>query len=461
LHIELTPGVLYNLGTATYRQLKAIQRMMAPQNIPSSAPLYRDPVELLQLLLEAPLPASGTHPPLGVDNQHGASEHTQGGILQLLRALLEASPTHAGTKRSLGGQHPEWMQIASDDLQLLQTLLEALPPHVHERMGPIALRSAEQQRQLVLARVPPASRFNILLLRTQQLLLVAAVLVGGYWFVDGPLYDWMHERRVAPVTRAAGVSRTAVVHRAASPNIGGPSSSAAKVSIAQLSAARARAQGLPAAAPASAMVSLSSVSTAPSPALPEEASLAWRAQAAALTVSTQVPADQAGADAASTPSQMTPTPMILPSIEPIQPLVLPIAEPAYLLIPSIGVDTSVVEVFAEGDEWQSAEFAAGYLHGTARAGEAGNMAISGHLGLRGGVFASLPALQPGADIYVDAAGWRYHYLMRGSQVVWPNQVEVLYPEETTTLTLLTCTNWDTQRLVVTADLMEARPIETQ
>jgi sortase A len=187
-------------------------------------------------------------------------------------------------------------------------------------------------------------------------------------------------------------------------------------------------------------------------------------------VPTQSQANLVGAEAAPTPSQVIPTaapspeptqPIALPVVEPVQPIVLPIAEPTHLIIPSIGIDTPVVEVFAVGDEWEVAEFAAGYFHGTALAGEVGNMAISGHLGLRGGVFAALPALQPGADIYVDAAGWRYHYLMRGSQVVWPNQIEVLYPEETTTLTLITCANWDTQRLVVTADLMEARPIEAQ
>jgi LPXTG-site transpeptidase (sortase) family protein len=355
------------------------------------------------------------------------------------------------------------MQITGDDLQLLQTLLEALPPHLHERMGPIALRSAEEQRRLVLAGVPPASRFDILLLRAQQLLLLAAVLVGGYWFVDGPFYDWLHMRRVAPVTQAAGAARTAVVQSATSLNVVGSSGSASNVLIAQPGAARARAQPLPAVAPTSAIVSQAGVSSSTAP---EETSLSWRAQAAALSVSTPspgvtAPANPASAEGAQAPSQPAPTAMMLPSVEPIQPIVLPVAEPTYLLIPSIGVDISVVEVFAVGDEWEVAEFAAGYLHGTALAGEAGNMAISGHLGLRGGVFATLPALRPGADIYVDAAGWRYHYLMRGSKLVWPNQVEVLYPEETTTLTLITCSNWDTQRLVVTADLMEARPIEPQ
>ena len=85
------------------------------------------------------------------------------------------------------------------------------------------------------------------------------------------------------------------------------------------------------------------------------------------------------------------------------------------------------------------------------------MAISGHLGLRGGVFATLPALQPGADIYIDAGGWRYHYRVRESKNVWPEQVEILDQTPTAVLTLLTCTNWDTQRLVVVADLVESKP----
>jgi len=59
---------------------------------------------------------------------------------------------------------------------------------------------------------------------------------------------------------------------------------------------------------------------------------------------------------------------------------------------------------------------------------------------------------------LDAAGWRYHYRVRETKSVWPNQVEVLESTPMPVLTLLTCTNWDTQRLVVVADLIDSKPI---
>ena len=134
------------------------------------------------------------------------------------------------------------------------------------------------------------------------------------------------------------------------------------------------------------------------------------------------------------------------------------ALPAYLRVPSIRVDTPVEEVFVVDDEWQVAEYAAGYLHGTGLPGSPGNVVIAGHAGLRGGVFRKLDSLANGADIFVDAGGWRYHYRVRESRSVAPTQLDVLDPTSGATLTLLTCTDWDTQRLIVTADLVESQPL---
>jgi sortase A len=121
----------------------------------------------------------------------------------------------------------------------------------------------------------------------------------------------------------------------------------------------------------------------------------------------------------------------------------------------------VKEVFIVDGVWEVAEYAAGYLHGTALPGnyssEGGNTVLAGHAGLRGAVFGSLGALSAGDDIYLDAGGWRYHYRVREVKSVWPTQVEVLDLTSTPVLTLLTCTNWDTQRLVVVADLVGSKP----
>lgn len=131
-------------------------------------------------------------------------------------------------------------------------------------------------------------------------------------------------------------------------------------------------------------------------------------------------------------------------------------QPVRLLIPAVGLDTPVKEVFVVDGVWEVAEYAAGYLHGTALPGD-GNTALAGHAGIRGAVFRDLGRLKPGDDVLLDAGGWRYHYRVRSSTNVWPTQVEVLDPTPTPVLTLMTCTNWDTQRLVVVADLIDAKP----
>jgi len=48
--------------------------------------------------------------------------------------------------------------------------------------------------------------------------------------------------------------------------------------------------------------------------------------------------------------------------------------------------------------------------------------------------------------------------VRDTKVIWPTQVEILDPTLKPTLTLLTCTNWDTQRLAVIADLVDSQPL---
>jgi len=138
--------------------------------------------------------------------------------------------------------------------------------------------------------------------------------------------------------------------------------------------------------------------------------------------------------------------------------VLVAPQPTRLLIPAIGLDTPIKEVFIVDGAWEVADYAAGYLHNTALPGEKGNAVLAGHAGMRGAVFRDLGALGPGADIYADAAGWRYHYRVRETHSVLPTQIDVLTPTDTPVLTLLTCTNWDTQRLVVVADLVDSKPI---
>jgi sortase A len=133
-------------------------------------------------------------------------------------------------------------------------------------------------------------------------------------------------------------------------------------------------------------------------------------------------------------------------------------KPRRLHIPSIGADMAVYEVYLIDGEWQVAEYAAGYHHGSALPGTIGNSVISGHAGLRGAVFKDLAQLKPGDSVLVETHGWSYTYRVRSLTNVWPYQVEVMDPTPSPVLTLITCTNWDTQRLIVVADLVDARPL---
>jgi sortase A len=126
--------------------------------------------------------------------------------------------------------------------------------------------------------------------------------------------------------------------------------------------------------------------------------------------------------------------------------------PTRLVIPAIGLDTPVKEVTIEDGVWQVAEYAAGYHRGTARPGTVGNTVISGHKGLYGGVFARLEELEPGDEVFLYAGPHLYRYIVEEKKSVWPYQVEVMAQTARPILTLITCTAYDMQRLIVIARL---------
>ncbi|NJN67517.1 MAG: sortase [Chloroflexaceae bacterium] len=146
--------------------------------------------------------------------------------------------------------------------------------------------------------------------------------------------------------------------------------------------------------------------------------------------------------------------------QPVAPAPPPDAEdqrPTRLIIPAIEVDSPVEEVFVRDGAWQVADYAVGYHHGSALPGEPGNTVMAGHAGLRGSVFRHLGEMQAGDDVFVEADGWRFHYHVREVRKVRPSQVEVTAPTAGPVLTLITCTDWDTMRLVVIADIVGSRP----
>lgn len=313
-----------------------------------------------------------------------------------------------------------WRSTAYQEDQagdLLQSLLQQPIPDERDPLRPVALRSTEEHRRQALRSFLLFTWFDRTLYHAERLLLVAVVAYFLFWLFDGYGRDWLHE------------------------------------------------QGYGAAIPP--------VADAP-------LSYAQQLPASALTTGTAITAtgvltDPAALDRSAVSQKQAPLPFTPDGIAEADEPGRPVADylspraahithqrvdtrPQRLIIPGIGLDTPVQEVFIEDGVWQVAEYAAGYHHGSALPGEAGNMVMAGHAGLRGAVFRQLGALRIGDEVLVDAGGWRYRYQVRERINVWPTQTEVVRPTATPVLTLITCTAWDTQRLVVIADLVDSQPL---
>ncbi|MCL4533645.1 MAG: sortase [Bacteroidetes bacterium] len=119
--------------------------------------------------------------------------------------------------------------------------------------------------------------------------------------------------------------------------------------------------------------------------------------------------------------------------------------PARLIIPSVGIDTKVIELGTHYNDagevvWDTAPFAAGHHTGTANPGEPGNVVLSGHISSprEGQVFNALPEIKVGDGIVVGTKDRDYVYQVVTRQIVEPTQVDVMNSTDEETLTIITC-----------------------
>jgi len=121
-----------------------------------------------------------------------------------------------------------------------------------------------------------------------------------------------------------------------------------------------------------------------------------------------------------------------------------------LQIPGIGVDAPVVQ----GDGWDQLKKGVGQHIGSANPGQAGNVVLSGHDDVFGEIFRDLINLQPGDQVILYTAQHQYIYIVIGSQIVEPTQVEVMAATSDATVTLISCYPYliDNKRIVVSAKL---------
>jgi sortase A len=97
------------------------------------------------------------------------------------------------------------------------------------------------------------------------------------------------------------------------------------------------------------------------------------------------------------------------------------------------LDVSIVVI--SGDDDATLMKAVGHLPDTPFPWNGGNTAIAGH---RDTFFKPLERVKSGDDIYLDTPRGRFHYRVRRTIVVEPEDLWVLDPASIPTLTLITC-----------------------
>ncbi|MBT3323202.1 MAG: class D sortase [Anaerolineae bacterium] len=142
-----------------------------------------------------------------------------------------------------------------------------------------------------------------------------------------------------------------------------------------------------------------------------------------------------------------------PMVQSIKDLPIPPASPEQAIriqIPALNVDAPIVQ----GDGWEQLKKGVGQHLGTPNPGAVGNMVFSAHNDVYGEIFRYLDELQPGDEILVFTQQRQYTYVVSGTQIVEPTQVEVMAATADPTTTLISCYPYlkDQQRIVVFADL---------
>lgn len=144
---------------------------------------------------------------------------------------------------------------------------------------------------------------------------------------------------------------------------------------------------------------------------------------------------------------------LLPSVQSYMAVPVPTQSPGQairLQIPAINKDVPIVE----GDGWEQLKKGVGHHIGSGNPGQPGNLVLSAHNDIYGEIFRDLDQLEPGDEVTVFTKRENFVYIVTGTEVVEPTQVEVMAPTEKATATLISCYPYlvDNKRIVVFATL---------
>lgn len=135
---------------------------------------------------------------------------------------------------------------------------------------------------------------------------------------------------------------------------------------------------------------------------------------------------------------------------------------ASIFIPSAGIRAPIITAIIRDGTWDVTHLGTnvGYLQGTSWMTQPGNVVLSGHVEMadgRQGVFATLEDVAAGDQITLSDRGQTVQYRIRETRYVSPDDLSVVYPTGSDTLTLITCSDYNfirniyERRFVVIAD----------
>lgn len=121
-------------------------------------------------------------------------------------------------------------------------------------------------------------------------------------------------------------------------------------------------------------------------------------------------------------------------------------------IPALDLDAPIVQ----GDGWEQLKKGVAQHIGSANPGENGNVVLSAHNDVFGELFRYLDRLKAGDRVVLYTNQNIYTYIVTGSNIVEPTQVEVMAQTVQPVVTLISCYPYlvDKQRIVVTARLQK-------
>ena len=133
--------------------------------------------------------------------------------------------------------------------------------------------------------------------------------------------------------------------------------------------------------------------------------------------------------------------------------------PAVLRIPKLDLEVPVFD----GTDEVTLNRGAGRIIGTARLGELGNTGIAGH---RDGFFRGLKDIKPGDVLDLMLPDRTDHYVVTKTLITTPEDVSVLQPADSASLTLVTCYPFyfvgnAPQRFIVQASVIESHALRSR